>query len=390
MKGDKAVTLLEEIFGPGSEPVVAWAPGRVNLIGEHTDYNGGYVLPFAVDRYTRVALRRRDDTYVRVYTASFEESFSARLPLRNPRSRGDWSDYVVGILREFSAIYQLRRGFDAAIVSDVPLGVGLSSSASLEVAFAVGLVFLYELGIGDLELVELCQRAERDFVGMPCGIMDQYAVYFGEHGKALFLDTLSLEHRVVPLELEGVNFLVVNSNVRRVLADSGYAQRRRECYEATRWLARRFPERGINSLRGVDPEMLEKVRAEMPRTLWKRAVHVIAENGRVLAMVEALRERDTRTVGELLYASHVSLRDLFEVSVPEVDFLVEWGISHGALGARIVGGGFGGATLHLVPAGITEDYVKELVSAYRRRWNLKAEVLEIRPSAGAWGLLRTR
>ena len=379
----EAAEILRERFGTGPDPVVARAPGRVNLIGEHTDYNEGFVLPFAVDRYTEVALRQRRDRKVLVYTSAFDRSFSCEFPLRKPSPRGEWSDYLLGILLELSKRGELPHGFEATITGNVPLGVGLSSSASLEVALAVGLSRLYGLELRGLELVELCQRAERDFVGMPCGIMDQYASYFGEPGKALFLDTRALKHEPVPLELPGVRFLIVDSGVRRALADSGYAQRRRECAEATRWLALRFPEKLIRSLRDAEREMLEEVQGEMPDILWKRAAHVVEENARVLETVRALRDGDIRRVGELLTASHASLRDLFQVTTPELDFLVQWALEHGAFGARLVGGGFGGVTLHLVPEEDATDYVRNIRDAYRRRWAREARAIWVRPGPGA-------
>ncbi len=199
--------LLEEKLGPGPADLVSRAPGRVNLIGEHTDYNGGLVLPVAIDRYTEIAFRRRRDMSVWIYTSAFDEFFSVELPLRHPRPEGRWHDYLLGILLEFEEFLDFPHGFDAAIVSDVPLGAGLSSSASLEVAFAVGIARLFGIGMGGLELVELCQRAERDFVGVPCGIMDQYVAYFGKAGHALLLDTRALQHRAVPLGLPGLTFL---------------------------------------------------------------------------------------------------------------------------------------------------------------------------------------
>ncbi len=379
----EAAEILRERFGTGPDPVVARAPGRVNLIGEHTDYNEGFVLPFAVDRYTEVALRQRRDRKVLVYTSAFDRSFSCEFPLRKPSPRGEWSDYLLGILLELSKRGELPHGFEATITGNVPLGVGLSSSASLEVALAVGLSRLYGLELRGLELVELCQRAERDFVRMPCGIMDQYASYFGEPGKALFLDTRALKHEPVPLELPGVRFLIVDSGVRRALADSGYAQRRRECAEATRWLALRFPEKLIRSLRDAEREMLEEVQGEMPDILWKRAAHVVEENARVLEAVRALRDGDIRRVGELLTASHASLRDLFQVTTPELDFLVQWALEHGAFGARLVGGGFGGVTLHLVPEEDATDYVRNIRDAYRRRWARETQAIWVRPGPGA-------
>jgi galactokinase len=286
-------------------------------------------------------------------------------------------------LREFSKLGPFPHGFDAVIVSDVPIGSGLSSSASLEVAFAVGLGQLYGFEIEGLELVKLCQRAENDFVGMPCGIMDQYIAYFAEPAKALLLDTRSLRARPVPLNLKDVRLLIIDSGVRRALASSGYAARRKECEEATHWLACAFPEKNIRALRNVEREMLDKVRERMPAVLWKRALHVVEENARVLAAVEALYKDDFKTLGELLYASHVSLRDFFEVSIPEIDFLVEWGVNHGALGARLMGGGFGGATIHLIPAGIRDTYVKEISQAYTQTFGKQPRILEVSPAPGA-------
>lgn len=378
-----AARLLEKIFGPGPADVISRAPGRVNLIGEHTDYNEGYVLPFAVDRYTEVALRCRQDKNVNVYSEAFGEVLSLELPIKNSRPQGQWSDYVVGVLRELSNFWPFHTEFDAALWSNVPIGAGLSSSASLEVAFAMGVVRLFGLSIEGAELVKLCQRAEQNFVGMPCGIMDQYVAFFAEPGKALFLDTRLLVHRTVPLDLEGGTILVVDSSVRRALAHSGYAERRKECVEAVRWLAKYFSTREIRALRDVDQEMLEEVRKKMPEVLWKRAQHVVGENARVLATVEALEEKNAHKVGELLYASHASLRDLFEVSIPEIDFLVEWGMAHGALGARLVGGGFGGVTLHLVPTEIKDAYASEMLQAYKKHFGVEGKVLEVHPASGA-------
>ena len=386
MKHPKAAELLKEKFGPRPAQVVARAPGRVNLIGEHTDYNQGYVLPFAIDRCTEIALRPREDLRVRAYAASFDEFFSTELAPEKLKPQGGWPDYLLGILHELFAYIDFPCGFEAAIVGNVPLGAGLSSSASLEVALAVGLARLYGLELPGLELVRLCQRAESGFVGMPCGIMDQYAVYFAEPDRALLLDTRTLEHRSVPLELPGVAFLVIDSAVRRALSSSGYAERRRECEEATRWLTERFPEREISSLRDVDEGMLEAVSSKMPERLWRRAKHVVEENARVLAAARALEKGDAETVGRLLSASHRSLRDLFEVSTPELDFLVDWGLEHGALGARLVGGGFGGVTLHLVPEKINESYLADVREAYQQAFGRAITSLEVRPGPGAKAL----
>ncbi len=388
MKDLEAVHALEQFFGSGKPVIVARAPGRVNLIGEHTDYNQGLVLPFAIDRYTEVALRPRKDWQIRIFSESFKETVSLTLPLKHPQLQRHWSDYLIGILREFSKITELPYGFEASIVSTVPLRAGLSSSASLEVAFALGVSLLYKTNLAGLELVKLCQRAENEFVGMPCGIMDQYVAYFAQPRTALLLDTRALTHQLVPLHLEGFEFLVVDSMTRRSLSHSRYSERRKECEEATRWFSKHFPERKISSLRDVDSELVEEVAREMPSQLWRRARHVVAENARVLLTVEALKKGKAQVVGALLLSSHESLRDLFEVSTPELDFLVEWGMSHGALGARLIGGGFGGVTLHLVPSELSRGYVEELQEAYLKKFGLKAEIVPVRPATGASAMVK--
>jgi galactokinase len=363
---------------------VTGAPGRVNLIGEHTDYNGGYVLPFAIDRFTEAVLRPRHDRKIRVYSTAFQEETEFELPLRDPAPTGRWDDYLKGILVELALCSGgLSFGFDGVIQGNLPIGGGLSSSASLEIALALGLSQLYEIELEDLMLIELCQRAENEFVGANCGIMDQYVSLLAREGSALLLDVAALQHRYVPLGLEGVFFLVIDSGVRRALTNSGYNERRQECQQALLWLQGALLDRRISSLRDVGHKELEKMEGAMPSPLWQRAMHVIVENERVLQTVAALERDDAPEVGRLLSASHASLRDLFEVSTPGLDFLVDWATGHGALGARLVGGGFGGVTLHLVPAEVRTKYTAGICRAYERNFGLKLSVLEVHPGPGA-------
>lgn len=376
--------LLVEYYGPGEASIVTGAPGRVNLIGEHTDYNGGYVLPFAIDRFTEAVLRPRRDRKVRVYSTAFQEETEFELPLRDPAPTGRWDDYLKGILVELARCNGgLSFGFDGVIQGNLPIGVGLSSSASMEIALALGLSRLYEIELEDLALIELCQRAEIEFVGTNCGIMDQYVSLLAREGSALLLDVASLQHRYVLLALEGVSFLAIDSGIRRALTNSGYNKRRQECQQALRWLQRSLRDRRIIFLRDLEHEELKKLKNTMPSPLWQRAMHVIAENERVLQTVAALERDDAPEVGRLLSASHASLRDQYEVSTPELDFLVEWGARNGALGARLVGGGFGGTTLHLVPSCEERRYVEGIVDAYKRETGKRANVWGVRPSPGA-------
>ena len=378
-----SITLLEERFGPGKEAITARAPGRVNLIGEHTDYNGGYVLPFAIDRQNVVTMRPRTDHIIRIYAATFDETFEASLPLVSPSSTGTWSDYPIGILLEIEKHANLPVGFNGVIAGNVPLGAGLSSSASLEVALALSLSRLYNITLTDLELVKLCQHAENSFVGTQSGIMDQYASLLSRDKSALLLNTTSLKHRYIPLELRDVALLVVDSGVRRSLASSGYNDRRRECQETLRLLQERMPERGIHSLSDLSIDDLRRAENALPNTLMMRTRHVIEENERVLEAAVALERDDFITVGRLLFASHASLRDLFQVSTKELDYLVDWGANHGALGARLVGGGFGGVTLHLVPQDLVAKYTQNITIAYQEAFSLNATTIEVRPSPGA-------
>ncbi len=378
-----SLALPEDLFGPGKDTITARAPGRVNLIGEHTDYNGGYVLPFAIDSVTEVALRPRKDRRVRVFAEAFQETAELHLPIEDPIPTGGWQDYLTGILIGLSHRHDLPFGFDGTITGNIPIGAGLSSSASLEVALALGLSQLYKIELGDLDLITLCQRAENEFVGTHCGIMDQYASLLARENSALLLDTRSLKHRYVPLSLDNLILLIVDSNVRRSLSKSGYNERRRECQEALRFLQEALPNRRIDSLSDLDLEGLNKVRQTMPQTLWERSLHVQEENSRVLKVAKALEEGDTKTVGQLLFSSHASLRDLFQASTPELDFLVDWAKAHGALGSRLVGGGFGGVTLHLVAREETGNYAMGITEAYQKNFGRKASVIEVHPGSGA-------
>jgi len=375
--------LLEERFGQGEAVVVARAPGRVNLIGEHTDYTGGYVLPFAIDRFTEVALRPRADRKIRVFAEAFEDVWESDLPFGRPFPSGGWEDYLKGVLLELSRYVEIRFGFDGAIIGDVPVGAGLSSSAALQIAFAIGLLHVYETKLDDLELIKLCRRAENGFVGTACGIMDQYASLLGQEGMALFLDTRALTHRCVPLALKETVFLVIDSGVRRSLSSSGYNERQRECQEATTRIAHVLPNRAIHSLRDVTREDLAAIAGDVPEALHRRATHVVLENARVLSAASALERGNVEELGALLYESHRSLRELFQVSTPELDRLVDWGRGNGALGARLMGGGFGGATLHLVPRKLRVEYIRGIVEDYECAFGRRAAVLNVCPSRGA-------
>jgi len=378
--------LLEDTFGSGDVPQITRAPGRINIIGEHTDYNDGLVLPFAIDRTIEIALRPRKDHKVRATSAAFEDIVEFELPVAEASPTGDWSDYLIGILLELSRFVDYPHGVEVAITSTIPFGAGLSSSAALEIALALGLVRLYGVPLDDLELIQLCHRAENAFVGVKCGIMDQYVSLLARDRCALFLNVGSLTHQHVHVGFTDATFLVVDSSVRRVLARSGYNDRRRECEEALRWLDENLPGRPLHSLSQITEGDLRCVKDRMPELLYRRARHVVSENSRVQQAAKALKEGQSAPLGELLFSSHASLRDLYEVSTPELDFLVDWGRRHGAFGARLIGGGFGGATLHLVSSSESDAYSREILVAYEQQFEKQGSVWEVQPSPGAKAL----
>lgn len=361
----------------GGEPERwARAPGRVNLIGEHTDYNDGFVLPMAIDRDICVAFRPREDRAVRLWSLDFAQAseFSLHAIARDPSA--PWSNYVRGVAWVLADRGVRLRGMDAAVQGTVPIGAGLSSSAALEVA--AGLALLTTAG-GDMPRAELalaCQRAENEFVGNRCGIMDQFISALGRAGHALFLDCRSLDYRHVPLPA-GYRIVVANSMVRRALVDSAYNERRAQCEQAAQAL-------GVRALRDADESMLESAKRHMPEVVYRRARHVVRENARVLQAVDAMRRGDAEAFGALMNASHASLRDDYEVSCRELDALVDIARRQpGCLGARMTGAGFGGCTVNLVEAGAVEAFVPALREGYRAATGLHAEIYVCDAADGA-------
>ena len=350
----------------GEEPeLVASAPGRVNLIGEHTDYNGGFVLPCAIDRRIAVAVGAGEGG---LYSADFDEM----RPLGEKDS--SWADYPRGVVWAIDEAGYGLGTFRAAFAGDVPLGSGLSSSAAIEAATALALDALFGIGIDGKGLAVLCQRAENVFVGVNSGIMDQYASLLCEAGAALLVDCRSLEARSVPLDLKGTGLalLVCDTRVERGLADTGYNERRAACERAARAI-------GVEELRDATEEDLALLSGEE----LKRARHVISENARVLVAVEALEVGDFDEFGRLMYASHASLRDDYEVSTPELDAFVNIAEDHDASGARLTGAGFGGCAIAVVPGSKTAELAKACERAFAGCGFEEPAFYEFVPSAGA-------
>ena len=363
----------------GREPAgLWWAPGRVNLIGEHTDYNDGFVFPFAIDLGTVAAAAPRDDGRLRCFSLDEDEVGDVAVCDLAPGRVEGWTAYVQGMAWALREGGLELRGADVLVATTLPLGSGLSSSAALECAVGVALVDLHGAALERRELALLAQRAESAVAGVPTGAMDQLASMLGEEGAALFVDTRDLDVEPVPLAVaeKGLALLVLDTNVPRRLAEGAYGERRAQCEEAARIL-------GVPSLRDASPKAVEPRRADLGDVLHRRARHVTSENARVLEAVEALRAGDFAALGLLLDASHASLRDDYEVSAPALDLAVEAATGAGALGARMTGAGFGGCALALVPADAVAAVDAAVTDAFTAAGLDAPATFEVAPAGGA-------
>ncbi|MGD0773227.1 MAG: galactokinase [Candidatus Solibacter sp.] len=371
---------FHERFGPARQPRVFRAPGRVNLIGEHTDYSLGFVLPVALDLATYIAAAPSGDGKLRIYSEDRRElrEFDAS-SLGSVERTGEWTDYPIGVARELVRAGVGVEGANLLIRSTVPDGSGLSSSAALEVSAALAL--LAGRAFDPLELAKLCQRAERDFVGMPCGIMDQYISVFGRAHSAVEIDCRSLGHRLVKLP-EGIAFIAVNTMVKHALSGSAYRDRVRECALAVEGIAAVYPD--VRTLRDVSPEQFESVAARLPEVVARRARHVVTEDARVNRFTEASARGDVTAMGKLMVESHRSLRDDYEVSCAELDFLADAALAiDGVYGSRMTGGGFGGCTVTLMRAEAAASFRASIAQAYQRQWGVPPGIYSCEPSEGA-------
>jgi galactokinase len=348
------------------------APGRVNLIGEHTDYNDGFVMPIALDLFTSVAAGPREDRRLVIHSREFAETVELDLDRISRRQDGHWSNYVVGVASVLERSGYRLRGADLLLQTDLPVGSGLASSAALEVAVGRALLDISELVMDRTELALSCQRAEHEFAGTRCGIMDQFAACHGQPGQALMLDTRHLEFELFPLP-DDIRVVVCNTMVKHSLATNEYNARRGECEAGVRLLSAYIP--GLRALRDAGLEDLQRHRHEMPATVYRRCRHVIRENGRVLAASRVLAQRDFVALGRLMSESHRSLRHDYEVSCRELDIMVELACRLGGVyGARMTGGGFGGCTVSLVRADCAADFTTRIAEDYRSATGLAPEV----------------
>lgn len=391
MDASKLLAGFEQRYGTSPAPVRFFhAPGRVNLIGEHIDYNGGYVLPAALQFGTTLLIREREDQCIRLATTNFEYLLDIELHALAEAKQDQWTDYPIGVMNQLAQSARgLTRGYELLFQGDIPNGAGLSSSASLEVVTAYALLTMEGHNIDRTDIAVLSQRAENQFVGVNCGIMDQFAVSQGKLDHAILLMCDTLEYTHVPFQTEGYCLVIGNTNKRRGLVDSKYNERRAQCEEAVRALQATYPH--MTLLAQLTAEQFEAAADTIADDIVRaRAAHVIAEHDRVKQSVEALKNNDLIRFGELMNASHDSLRDLYEVSCNELDIMVEEARRiEGTLGSRMTGAGFGGCTVSLVREGDTEQFVAQVGSAYEQQTGLHPEfyicrvgdgVREIEPS----------
>lgn len=385
---DETIAEYKRIYGREPEFLVQ-APGRVNLIGEHTDYNDGFVFPLAIERCTMIAASRRPGSTGQVWASLFGEGVEVAVRgVIDPKQSQGWSAYVQGAIACMLEEGVEASGFEAVICANVPLGGGLSSSASLEVATATLMEVISGTTLDPVKKALACQKAEHVFVGMPCGIMDQFISALGRRDHALFLDCRDYSTRHVPLADPDIVVLITNSNVKHELTGSEYPERRASCEKAASLL-------GVAKLRDVTSEMLQvnrdKLMANGSDLLYRRAHHVVEEDARTQLTADALIASDWSTAGKLMYASHESMKNDFEISCPEIDALVEIaqaiGVEGGVLGSRMTGGGFGGCTVSLVRLEALDDVISRMTRAYKERTGIEATAFATRAADGA-GVLR--
>lgn len=381
--------LLEEVHRrTNCETIIVRAPGRVNVIGEHTDYNEGWVLPIAIDYDVRLAVYPRADREVILCSLDYHAEARFNLDQIEADPEQSWSNYIRGVADELTKAGYLLRGMEGVVEGNVPIGFGLSSSAAMEVAAALAFQAVSQQAVDPVTLVRICQAAENNFIGVRSGIMDQFASRMGHPGHAVFLDCRTLEHELIPVPSDEYLFVVTNSGQSRELAGSAYNERRAQCEAAVEALRGCVP--NLKALRDVQIHHLESAQDQMDPIVYRRARHVVTENARVHAAVAALREGDMEQVGALMNASHDSLRDDYEVSSPGLDALVTASRAvEGCAGSRLTGAGFGGCTVSLVRVDRVEAFQEQVGRRYQQECGIAAEFYVTRPAPGAGIITRS-
>ena len=372
---------VNKFFKTNNPGVLVESPGRINLIGEHTDYNHGFVMPTAIDKKIYFELRKNNtSTACSIYSETFNTRLNFDLKLIEI-STSTWENYILGVVNELQKRGKKLEGFDCFIKSELPIGAGISSSAALECGLASGLNKLFELNLSKQEIVNLSQAAENNFVGSQCGIMDQYASVMSTKDHLILLDCLSLEAEFIPANFKSCKVLLVNSKVSHSLADSEYNTRRKECESGLKIIQNQYKE--VKTLRDVTLEMLDSCKSQLSEKQTNRVLYVLQENKRVLEAADLLKSGELQAFGKLMYQSHYGLRDLYEVSCKELDFLVKFSEEKDFIyGSRMMGGGFGGCTINLIEEAHIADFSAEVKIAYQKEFNIEPEMITVVPGEG--------
>jgi len=354
-------------------PLIVRAPGRVNLIGEHTDYNLGPVLPAAIDKNIFFAVSLRDDNIIDIYAADYSDQVAATLDNLEPAWKL-WPNYTLGVIKEFLKAGHQLKGMNIVFGGDIPLAAGLSSSAAITCASANAINTLFKLNKTPIELVKIAQAAEHNFVGVHCGIMDQFASLFGKEGYFIKLDCDTLEHSYIPFNATDVKIVLFDSGVKHFLVNSAYNDRRKQCSEGLKLVKEQLP--AVNSLADVTEGMLFKFVKPVNEEIFKRCLYVVEEIARLKAVCNDLEHNDFEALGRHLFETHLGLKDLYEVSCTECDFLVDFvrHKTHGVLGARMMGAGFGGCTINLIKEEAVDRVVEEVKAAYKKEFGKEPKV----------------
>ncbi len=362
--------------------IMAKSPGRINLIGEHTDYNLGFVLPAAIDKAAYVAVARREDQLIRLFAKDLGEEYQVDLNLL-PTIPGHWSAYILGVVDQMRKMGKLNSGFDLVLTCDVPTGAGMSSSAAVECATAFALNALFDLQLERLDLVRMAQKAENEFVGVKCGIMDMFASVMGKDAQVIQLDCRDLSYQFFPLNLGGYKIVLFDTGVKHSLAGGEYNLRRQQCEQGVAVLKERFPE--VNSLRDANLPMLdEQFRSAVSSTVYNRCLYVIEENIRLEQGCALLLQNNIKGFGDKMYGSHKGLSELYEVSCKELDFLVDLSKQEDAIaGARMMGGGFGGCTINLIESSAIESIHEKFSKQYQSAMGRELAMYVMVPSEGS-------
>lgn len=362
------------------------SPGRINIIGEHTDYNNGFVLPAAIDKYIYIGLSKREDNQLNLYSEDYKEAYITDLNTTKTNAP-DWAKYIIGVAQLIHKRTKLVTGFNLYLEGDVPLGAGLSSSAALSCATGFAINELFNLDLSRLEIALIGQQTEHEYIGLQCGIMDQFASVLGKENHAIKLDCRNLDYEYIPLDWADYEILLLNTNVKHNLASTAYNDRRHSCELGVQWIKEHYPE--ANSLRDITLEQLDAIVKPKDKEVYTKCRFIIEENQRVLDAVQALQNKDILLLGQLLFQAHWALSNEYAVSCEELDFLVAAAEKHeSVVGARMMGGGFGGCTINLIKKGKMEEFIQDIAPAYKEKFYLELSPIKVKISNGTSRLFK--